>query len=41
VAWQIYDGRLDWFYLDEGAYKERAADELETLQQGLAMAENE
>lgn len=27
VVWQIYDGRITWFYLDEGEYKELAADE--------------
>lgn len=27
VVWQIYDGRLDWFYLDEGVYKELLPDE--------------
>ncbi|HFQ94164.1 MAG TPA: Uma2 family endonuclease [Anaerolineae bacterium] len=27
VVWRIYDGRLDWFYLDEGIYKELTPDE--------------
>jgi Uma2 family endonuclease len=27
VVWQIYDGRLTWFYLEEGEYKEMTADE--------------
>ncbi len=27
VVWQIYDGRLDWFWLDEGVYKTLAPDE--------------
>ncbi|MCL4265224.1 MAG: Uma2 family endonuclease [Anaerolineae bacterium] len=27
VVWQIYDGRVAWFYLDEGEYKELAANE--------------
>lgn len=27
VVWRIYDGRLDWFWLDEGVYKELSPDE--------------
>ncbi len=27
VVWQIYDGRIDWFYLEEGVYKELTPDE--------------
>ena len=27
LVWQIYDGRIDWFYLEEGVYKELAPDE--------------
>ncbi|NHZ71882.1 MAG: hypothetical protein GWP17_02200 [Aquificales bacterium] len=26
IVWQIYNGRLDWFYLDEGVYKALAPD---------------
>jgi Uma2 family endonuclease len=26
-VWQIYDGRITWFSLDEGEYKELTADE--------------
>lgn len=27
IVWQIYDGRITWFLLDEGEYKEITADE--------------
>lgn len=27
VVWQVYDGRVTWFYLHEGEYKELAADD--------------
>ena len=27
IVWQIYDGRITWFMLDEGEYKEVTADE--------------
>lgn len=27
IVWQIYDGRITWFYLNEGAYQELTPDE--------------
>lgn len=32
VVWQVYDGRIDWFRLDEGVYKQIEADKEGILQ---------